>query len=438
MNKYIPIPHAATALVALTLAMPAFAQDIEDEEPPEAIEAPTVVVPDDQGPAIEWKAEKVPDAEPAARNVGNAREAVLAALKEAGLKRGYDKGRDAIIAVGTAKVKVDNPADSAAFLPARNMLVSEAMLMAKSEIITRIRATYSAEERARTIVGTPENEVFAKSGVLPPPDPDVEVRENETTTEEFARMPLFGANCIVQKESFRGGEYMVAVAMVWSRKLQESGFATLMGKPHKEIPGKATLEGWLDSIKPEDIACMIGSRNYVDKDGYRHFIGIASGKNERNSDRIALEAAAKRHALFAMFADVDTYSYVKEQMSIHDGKLPDAVKQNMLQNVGQRIQNLNVEGLGIQWETTVIQPFAGKEVTVVVAAIDPVLAKEARRIFRDSFAKAMALAIKNSENPLAGLKPATVESGKNGGDSGNGQRDPIEGVGGDPTVNMNF
>ena len=252
-------------------------------------------------------------------------------------------------------------------------------------------------------------------------------------------MPLFGANCIVQKESFRGGEYMVAVAMVWSRKLQESGFATLMGKPHKEIPGKATLDDWLDGIAKEDIACMIGSRNYVDKNGNRNFFGIASGEDERKSDRIALEAAAKRHALFAMFADVDSYSYVKEQMAIHDGKLPDAVKKDVLQNVGQRIQGLNVEGLGIQWETTAVQPFAGKEVTVVVAAIDPELAKVARGIFRDCFAKALALDIRNRENPLAGIGPATVEGDDNGvGGSGKTRRPPVEGVGGDPTVNLNY
>lgn len=437
MDRHIATAFAAAAL----LAAPAFAQDIEDEEPPAAVEAPTVVVPDDKGPAIEWKAERAPDAEPAARNVGDARKAVDAALKDAGLRRGYDRKSDAIVEVGYASVKVDNPAESAAFLPARNMLVSEAMLMAKSHIVARIRATYSAEERARTIVGTPENEVFARSGVLPPPDrdPDVEVRENETVFEEVARMPLFGANCIVQKESFLGGEYMVAVALVWSRKLQESGFATLMGRPHKEIPGKATLEGWLDSIKPEDIACMIGSRNYVDKDGNRNFIGIAAGGEERKSDRIALEAAAKRHALFAMFGDVDAYSYVKEQMSIRDGKLPDKVKRDVLNNVGQRIQGLNVEGLGIQWETTAVQPFAGKEVTVVVAAIDPVLAKESRRIFRDSFAKAMALDIKNREDPLAGVQPATVEGdGNGGGGRGKVRRPPVEGVGGDPTVNRNF
>lgn len=184
---------------------------------------------------------------------------------------------------------------------------------------------------------------------------------------------------------------------------------------------------------------MIGSRNYVDKDGNRNFIGIAAGEEERSSDRIALEAAAKRHALFAMFADVDAYYYVKEQMAIHDGKLPDKVKRDVLRNIGQRIQSLNVEGLGIQWETTAVQPFAGKEVTVVVAAIDPVLAKESRRIFRDSFAKAMALAVKNSENPLAGVGPAPVEGDENGGGgSRTGRRPPVEGVGGDPMVNLNF
>lgn len=426
---------------AAIIAVPGFAQDISDEEVPKAIEAPTVAVPEDKGPEIEWKANKTPDAEPAARNEGDAKSAVLAALKDAGLKKGYDKKRDAIIEVGHAKVKVKNPAESAAFLPARNMLVSEAMLMAKSHIITRIRATYSAEERAKTIVGTPENEVYAKSGVLPKPDrdPEQEVRENETMFEEIARMPLFGCNCIVQKESYAGGEYMVAVAVVWSRKLQESGFATLMGSPHKEIPGKASLEGWLDSIQAEDIACMLGSRNYVDKNGYRHFIGIAAGEEERKSDRIALEAAAKRHALFALFADVDSYSYVKEQMSIHDGELPESVKRDVLQNVGQRISNLPVEGLGIQWEKTVVQPFAGKEVTVAVAAIDPVLAKDARGIFRDCFAKALALAIKSSENPLSGLKPATVKGGLGEvSPKGNGTAQPQEGVGGDPTVNTNF
>lgn len=437
MNKYIATTLAASAL----LSAPAWAQVIEDEELPAAVEAPTVVVPDDKGPAIEWKAEKKPDAAPAASNAGDAKAAVLAAIKESGLKRGYNKDRDAIIGIGSAKVKVANPGESAAFLPARNMLVSEAMLMAKAEIIARIRATYNAEERAKTIVGTPENEVFAKSGVLPPPDrdPAKEVRDNVTMTEELARMPLFGANCIVQKESFLHGEYMIAVAMVWSRKLQESGFATLMGKPHKEIPGTYTLEGWLDSIKSDDIAHMIGSRTYVDNTGNRNFFGIAAGEDEMKADRIALEAAAKRHALFAMYADVDAYTYVKEQMSIHGGELPADVKKDVLQNVGQRIQGLNVEGLGIQWETTVFQPFAGKEVTVVVAAIDPDLAKEARRIFRDSHAKAMALDIKNREDPLVGLKPATFQGDeKDGSAAGKARRPPVEGVGGDSTVNMNF
>ena len=437
MNKSMLTVIAGAAI----LATPAFAQDIEDEEPPKPVEAQTVVVPDDKGPEVEWKAEKAPDATPAARNFGDAKEAVLTAIKEAGLKKGYDKKRDVIVEVGFAKVKVDNPAESAAFLPARNMLISEAMLMAKSHIITRIRATYNAEERAKTVVGTPENEIFARSGVLPPPDrdPETEIRENETVFEELARMPLFGSSCLVQKESFRNGEYMVAVAMVWSRKLQESGFATLMGKPHKEIPGKASLEEWLDGLTKENIGNMIGSRHYVDKNGYRHFFGIAAGEEERKSDRIALEAAAKRHALFAMFADVDSYSYVKEQMAIHDGKLPDKVKRDVLQNVGQRISNLPVEGLGIQWETTAVQPFAGKEVSVVVAAIDPELAKAARGIFRDAFAKALALAIKSRENPLAGLTPAKVEGEQ---DSQGGAKiihhAPMEGVGGDPTVNMDF
>ena len=437
MNKSMLTAIVGSAIIAVS----ALAQDIPDEEVPKAVEAPAVAVPDDKGPEIEWKANKSPDAEPAARNQGDAKAAVLAALKDAGLKKGYDKSRDAIIEVGYAKVKVKNPAESAAFLPARNMLVSEAMLMAKSHIITRIRATYNAEERAKTIVGTPENEAFAKGGVLPPPDrdPEQEVRENETTFEEMARMPLFGANCIIQKESFAGGEHMVAVAVVWSRKLQESGFATLMGEPHKEIPGKDTLGGWLDSIKPEDIGCMIGSRNYVDKNGYRHFIGIAAGEDERKSDRIALEAAAKRHALFSLFADVDSYSYVKEQMSIHNGELPESVKRDVLQNIGQRLSNLPVEGLGIQWEKTAIQPFAGKEVTVVVAAIDPVLAKDARGIFRDCFAKAMALEIKSREDPLAGLKPATVKGGL-GEAAPKAKRtaQPKEGVGGDSTVNTDY
>ena len=426
--------HLATLAAGVALlAAPAFAQDIpDDDEVPAAVAAPAI--PQDKGPEIEWKAYRSPDAEPAARNEGDAKKAVLAAIGAAGLKRGSNKDRDAIVEIGTAEVKVDNPAGSAAFLAARNMLVSEAMLMAKAAIIARVRATYSAEERARTIVGTPENEAFAKSGVLPSPDrdPETEVRENETRFEELARMPLFGANCIVQKESFLGGQYMVAVAMVWSRKLQESGFAALMGAPHKEIPGKATLEGWLDSIKSEDVACMVGSRSYVDKNGYRHFIGIAAGEDERKSDRIALEAAAKRNALFAMFADVDSYSYVKEQMSIHDGKLPDKVKRDVLNNVGQRISNLPVSGLGIQWETTVVQPFAGKEVSVVVAAIDPELAAEAPRIFRDCHAKAMALEAKSRENPLEGVGPEETPK------TGKPVAAPREGVGGDPTVNMNF
>lgn len=421
------------------LSMPSFAQDIQDDEVPKPIEAPQV--PDDKGPAVEWKANRAPDAKPVESASSDAKSAVLNSLKSAGLKKGYDRNKDVIIEVGYAKVKVSNPAENAAFLTARNMLISEAMLMAKSRIITRIRATYSAEERAKTIVGTPENEVYAKSGILPKPDrnPEQEIRENETVFEEMAAMPLFGANCIFQKESYLKGEYMIAVALVWSRKLQESAFATLMGAPHKELPGKGSLEDWLDSLQDETIGSMIGSRNYTDKNGYRHYIGISAGKDERKSDRIALESAAKRHALFALFSDVDSYSYVKEQMTIHDGELPESVKRDVLSSVGQRIANLPVEGLGIQWEKTVINPITGKEVVVVVAAIDPQLAKEARRIFRDCFAKALALTIKSNENPLSGLKPASTNKGSDNISTKNkAAAQPREGIFGDETINMDF
>ena len=72
---------------------------------------------------------------------------VTADLEKIGLSVGYDTDKKAIIQMGSASIKVEDPANDAGFMIAREQLSNIAYLNAKAEVIKAINAEFSAMDR---------------------------------------------------------------------------------------------------------------------------------------------------------------------------------------------------------------------------------------------------------------------------------------------------
>ena len=89
----------------------------------------------------------------------SAEDVVTANLTKMSLAPGYDRKRKAIIAIGTAEVKIVDPANDNAFMAIRAAKANEAYLMAKAEVIGAINSDFSAMDRALTMSGFGEDPI---------------------------------------------------------------------------------------------------------------------------------------------------------------------------------------------------------------------------------------------------------------------------------------
>jgi len=139
-----------------------------------------------------------------------------------------------------------------------------------------------------------------------------ELSSMENKSDLCSRMPIFGCTGLAQAESIiqeGSGKYKlkVAVLMVWSKKLQEGATAILEGKDVTYAPdkkGRAVRE-WLHE---QDLSTILGSRQFIDKDGKMWFMGASSRLREGNttakrSAEIAAEMSARSNTVFSLVAE---------------------------------------------------------------------------------------------------------------------------------------
>lgn len=220
-------------------------------------------------------------------------------------------------------------------------------------------------------------------------------RTQSSTVKTFASMPLYGASAIMQTESYNGKTYQVAVAMVWSTALERSARAIVTGEAYTLKPkadGK-TISEWIES---QNLATMVGPRQFVDKDGSRWFIGIAARpydedelneiQMEKNKD--LAEAFAKSVAVFSVWGDVESFKLARQEVkTLVNGKdATNNVAESMEKKLTQTIAGKTVRGLQEIANEEVEHPISGKTILVSVYAIDSTSAKDALEIEKINFA----------------------------------------------------
>lgn len=247
-------------------------------------------------------------------------------------------------------------------------------------------------------------------------------RKQVSGVTTFASMPLYGATGIFQTESWDGKNYQVAIALCWSNVLERAARAIVTGEDFKIKPkaNGITLEEWLEK---QNLATIVGPRQFIDKDGNRWFIGVCAApyddslneiKLERNKD--LAEQFAKGVTAFSVWGDVESYKCA--QMAVHTKEFGDSTINNvatsMEKKLTQTIQGKTIRGLQEIKSEEVENPISGKTIYVSVYAIDPASAATALEVEKINYAtKIMDERHQTIERGREAANKAAVQAAKN-------------------------
>ena len=245
----------------------------------------------------------------------------------------------------------------------------------------------------------------------------------ETEAEAYAEMKLCGAVDLVQAESWDGKFFHVAVAVVWSPKLQERALLTLgCGAPAGGKPGEKSLDAWLqEQADRGELARLVGTKQYVDDKGRQYVLGFSAAEVPADAtdyeDAIAqADLLAQQAVGFYLFSEGDGSQKVKAAMAKFKGKsaeLAGAVSGGMAQAMPK---DMAISGLGKVYSAKCRNELSGKDIYVSVAAVDSVLAGKSSEVLRSWYAGA-AEAVATSQYLAAeqqGMSQALNEVKKSG------------------------
>ena len=240
--------------------------------------------------------------------------------------------------------------------------------------------------------------------------------ETETTASLLSKMPLLGASVLTQAESWdpETKQYCVAVAIVWSPKLQERAFKMGIGDfSALSKPGKFTKLEW---VKAQDWSSMIGTRQFTDNKGHKYFVGIGAVDPglgvQANAKRMIAETLARKNVAMSLIGDLEANREMKQNLKVFADNST-VTQQKIVDAISSKV-DLQLKGCLSLAKKEVKHPITGKKIYVCAYYIDPSLAKEANQALKDAFAKAglVARATTRERGFVAGAQ-ATYEAMKN-------------------------
>ena len=217
----------------------------------------------------------------------------------------------------------------------------------------------------------------------------------ETEAESFAEMKLCGAVDLVQSESWDGKILHVAVAVVWSPKLQERALVTLgCGSPVGGKPGEKSLDAWLqEQADSGELARLVGTKQYVDDKGRQFVLGFSAAEVPADAtdyeDAIAqADLLATQAVGFYLFSEGEGRSSVTNAMAKFKGKSSEVAGRVSGVLTQAMPTDISISGLGKVFSTKCRNELSGKEIYVSVAAVDSVLAGKSSEVLRSWYAGA--------------------------------------------------
>ena len=217
----------------------------------------------------------------------------------------------------------------------------------------------------------------------------------ETAAESYAEMRLCGTVDLVQAESWDGKIFHVAVAVVWSPKLQERALVTLgCGAPVGGKQGEKSLDAWLqDQAESGELARLVGTKQYVDDKGRQYVLGFSATEVPTDAadyeDAIAqADLLATQAVGFYLFSEGEGRSSVTNSMAKFKGKSSEIAGRVSGELTQAMPKDLSISGLGKVFSAKCRNELSGKDIYVSVAAVDSVLAGKSSEILRKWYAVA--------------------------------------------------
>ena len=219
-------------------------------------------------------------------------------------------------------------------------------------------------------------------------------RTTESETKLLSEMPLLGAVVVAQAESWdkSTGDYQMAMAVVWSPKLQETAVAMSEGNIKAGKPGKFTAQEWVDR---QNLEVMVGPRSFTDKAGYKIFVGIGVADFECNAAqqsmrRAEAEAEAVRNIAFSIGCDMSSFLEMKKNMNEYSDGL--VTKPGMKKSAAHKIQqSCQQELTGCQELAHKVfrHPISKRKTYVVAYYLNPELSNSAMTYLKEAYAGAV-------------------------------------------------
>ena len=334
-----------------------------------------------------------------------------------------------IVVIGEYSVPMDVKNDKAgAWAITRTMAAKSALLNAKLQMATALSVELSAEEQMKMFNIPATSNTTEKAAAT-----------TSSIVQFASNHPIMGATVLCQEECLIEGIYKIAVSMVWSEALQKSAVATMCGTPgFKEAKkGKKSLGEWVEF--QENPYLLIGPRQYLDKDGVRHFLGVSAFPIAKNNTVVTMQNKRKAQmdavvtAAFSCLSDVKTTEAMSNILNQYsDPKDLDAVpvaevESKLASMVGQAIQKQAINGVGMVFQKEIEHPlFPGGRLYVYCAELNVDGFAKARELAKQAYLERAKVAYENERYKAIKAKyMAQIEQAKRDGKAA-GQREKIE------------
>lgn len=219
-------------------------------------------------------------------------------------------------------------------------------------------------------------------------------QENTSTVKSSTEMHLLGSTIVAQAESWneKTKEYQMAIAVVWSLKLQEEATAITEGRAEKSTPGKYSPEEWADA---QNFEVMIGPRTFTDSEGNKIFVGIASADlecpfNQQRLLKRAAAAVARGYIATAIGCEIKSATEVQQTIKEYSVGVGDTVAGISKKLSDEIVSSSHKEltGSKILFEDEFIHPLSGRNTYVCAFYIDPEDSNSAMEVLTSAYAAA--------------------------------------------------
>lgn len=280
------------------------------------------------------------------------------AVDEDGYTIGGDPDREAFVFVGRTIKRMPMSANSRGIQLLREKCHKVAELKAKSELLRYLRQNGGGGEYVRVAVG---------NGMVN--------KEIGAVYSAFAKEQLSGCRVLHSAEKIQDGVYSVAVAVIWSLKLEEAGRLAREGRMQASGSYAKELSTWLDA---QDVGSWCGVRTYVDSVGFPHVLGIGVSDVSSDSDlcrraaRMTADGYARKNLLMGLFGDMEIQRTAKSRIENGTSKTGGHDSVSIYEDLASvTVKDVVVNGMMPVYERLFVHPLTSRKMLMVIYGAVP-------------------------------------------------------------------